>query len=302
MRHPRWIAASAIGAVVLGTLAAIVPPATAATADTLSVDFATPTGDFRGGASGTLYGLGDEGAPTQALTNGAHLTNTSQKAPYGTQHPSGDALKVENGFFAKNGTQLDIYVQDYYPDWAYNGGKRPGDDRTYNQADGSYTNQPNGIWDYLEVVEFVTEAVATKSAHPDKYVFIPFNVPDGGNWYADNTVFTQQFLPDWKAAVEKIRAVYARHGLGDPVIGGPGDASWRADRTATWLDYAKTEPEKSQAVKVAAETDDVSESALVVRQGSDDLVAAIDEALDELRADGTLAAISDEYFGQDVSR
>ena len=70
----------------------------------------------------------------------------------------------------------------------------------------------------------------------------------------------------------------------------------------TWLDYAKTEPEKSQAVKVAAETDDVSESALVVRQGSDDLVAAIDEALDELRADGTLAAISDEYFGQDVSQ
>lgn len=242
MRHPRWIAASAIGAVVLGTLATFVPPATpatAATTDTLSVDFAATTGDFRGGASGTLYGLGDDGAPTQALINGAHLTNTSQKAPYGTQHPSGDALKVEDGFFAKNGTQLDIYVQDYYPDWAYNGGQRPGDDRTYNQADGSYTNEPNGIWDYLEVVEFVTEAVATKSAHPKDYVFIPFNEPDGGNWYADNTFFAQQFLPDWKAAVEKIRAVYARHGLGDPVIGGPGDASWHADRTATWLDYAK---------------------------------------------------------------
>ncbi|BAJ74313.1 hypothetical protein MTES_1349 [Microbacterium testaceum StLB037] len=239
MRHPRWIAASAACAVLLGTFAAVAPPATAATTDTLSVDFATTTGDFRGGASGTLYGLGDAGAPTSALINGAHLTNTSQKAPFGTQHPSGDALKVENGFFAKNGTQLDIYVQDYYPDWPYNGGKRPGDDRTYNQADGTYTNQSNGIWDYLEVVEFVTEAVATKSAHPNDYVFIPFNEPDGGNWYADNTVFTQQFLPDWKAAVEKIRAVYARHGLGDPVIGGPGDASWRATRTATWLDYAK---------------------------------------------------------------
>jgi hypothetical protein len=239
MRHPRWIAASAIGAVVLSTLAVVAPPATAATTDTLSVDFATSTGDFRGGASGTLYGLGDDGAPTQALINGAHITNTSQKAPFGTQHPSGDALKIEKGFFAKNGTQLDIYVQDYYPDWAYNGGKRPGDDRTYNQADGTYTNQPNGIWDYLEVVEFVTEAVATQSQYPDKYVFIPFNEPDGGNWYSDWTFFTQQFLPDWKAAVDKIREVYARHGLGDPVIGGPGDAAWRADRTGVWLDYAK---------------------------------------------------------------
>ncbi|WZH37980.1 MAG: hypothetical protein PIR02_04770 [Microbacterium enclense] len=239
MRHPRWIAASAIGAIALSTLAVVAPPATAATTDTLSVDFATSTGDFRGGASGTLYGLGDDGAPTQALINGAHITNTSQKAPYGTQHPSGDALKIEKGFFAKNGTQLDIYVQDYYPDWAYNGGKRPGDDRTYNQADGTYTNQPNGIWDYLEVVEFVTEAVATQSQYPDKYVFIPFNEPDGGNWYSDWTFFTQQFLPDWKAAVDKIREVYARHGLGDPVIGGPGDAAWRADRTGVWLDYAK---------------------------------------------------------------
>lgn len=239
MRHPRWIAASAIGAVVLSTLAVVAPPATAATTDTLSVDFATSTGDFRGGASGTLYGLGDDGAPTQALINGAHITNTSQKAPFGTQHPSGDALKIEKGFFAKNGTQLDIYVQDYYPDWAYNGGKRPGGDRTYNQADGTYTNQPNGIWDYLEVVEFVTEAVATQSQYPDKYVFIPFNEPDGGNWYSDWTFFTQQFLPDWKAAVDKIREVYARHGLGDPVIGGPGDAAWRADRTGVWLDYAK---------------------------------------------------------------
>lgn len=239
MRHPRWIATSAVGAVVLGTLAVVAPPAAAATTDTLSVDFASPTGDFRGGASGTLYGLGDEGAPTQALINGAHITNTSQKAPYGTQHPSGDALKVEDGFFAKNGTQLDIYVQDYYPDWAYNGGRRPGDDRTYDQADGSYTNQPNGVWDYLEVVEFVTEAVATQSKHPEDYVFIPFNEPDGGNWYNDYTFFTQQFLPDWKAAVDKIREVYARHNLPAPVIGGPGDASWHADRTSVWLDYAQ---------------------------------------------------------------
>ena len=59
-----------------------------------------------------------------------------------------------------------IYVQDYYPDWSYNGGQRPGDTRTYSQVDGTYTNTPNGIWDYLEVVEFVAEAVATQSARP----------------------------------------------------------------------------------------------------------------------------------------
>lgn len=237
MKSRAWLATAVASTVALSTLVAL--PATAATADTLSVDFSQSTGSFRGGASGTLYGLGDEGAPTQALINGARVTNTSQKAPFGTQHPSGDSLKIEDGFFAKHGKELDIYVQDYYPDWAYNSGRRPGDDRTYNQATGAYTNTPNGVWDYLEVVEFVTEAVATQSDYPEKYVFIPFNEPDGGNWYGDWAFFNQYFMTDWKAAYDKINEVYARHDLPKPVIGGPGDAAWRADRTAVWLDYVK---------------------------------------------------------------
>jgi cystine transport system substrate-binding protein len=69
----------------------------------------------------------------------------------------------------------------------------------------------------------------------------------------------------------------------------------------TFLDYQQTDPTAAAAVKVGATTDDVSESAFVVAKGSDDLVAAIDDALDELRADGTLASISEKYFGSDVS-
>ena len=205
----------------------------------LSVDFGRSTGPFRGGATGTLYGFGDDGAPTQALINGAHITNTSQKAPYGTQHPSGDALKVEDGFFRKHGEDMYIYVQDYYPDWSYNGGRRPGDDRTYDQADGTYVSTPNGIWDYLEVVEFVTEAVATGSSRPESYVFIPFNEPDGGNWYADWGALKDTFLADWKATYDKIQEVYARHGLGHARIGGPGDTRWQPARSADFLTYGK---------------------------------------------------------------
>lgn len=207
--------------------------------DALSVNFAQTTGTFRGGATGTLYGFGDEGAPTQALINGAAITNTSQKAPYGTQHPSGDALKIEDGFFRKHGKDLYIYAQDYYPDWSYNGGVRPGDSRTYNQSTGTYTNTPNGIWDYLEVTEFVAEAVATKSAHARDYVFIPFNEPDGGNWYADWPAMKSTFLADWKAVYAKIQEVYARHQLGHARIGGPGDTHWQPARSADFLQYAK---------------------------------------------------------------
>jgi hypothetical protein len=225
---------------VVGLVAAVpVLAAAADPTDVLSVDFARTTGAFRGGATGTLYGFGDEGAPTQALINGAHITNTSQKAPFGTQHPSGDAIKVEDGFFHKHGKDMYIYVQDYYPDWSYNGGVRPGDTRTYNQADGSYVTAPNGVWDYLEVVEFVAEAVATTSSRPKDYVFITFNEPDGGNWYANWATMKDTFLADWKATYDTIQRVYARHGLGHARIGGPGDTRWQPERSADILAFAK---------------------------------------------------------------
>jgi len=69
----------------------------------------------------------------------------------------------------------------------------------------------------------------------------------------------------------------------------------------TFLDYVKTNPDQAAGIKIAATTDDVSRSALVTTKGSDDLVTAIDDALAELKADGTLATISEKYFGQDVS-
>lgn len=70
----------------------------------------------------------------------------------------------------------------------------------------------------------------------------------------------------------------------------------------TWLDWAKNYPDQASGLKVAVTTDDTSESAFTFPKGSDTLVAAVDDALDELRADGTLASISERYFGADVSQ
>jgi cystine transport system substrate-binding protein len=67
----------------------------------------------------------------------------------------------------------------------------------------------------------------------------------------------------------------------------------------TFLDYQKSTPNEN--IKIAAETEDQSRSALAFRQGSDDLVEAVNAAIEELRADGTLAEISEKYFGEDVS-
>ncbi|TGO05464.1 LamG-like jellyroll fold domain-containing protein [Serinibacter arcticus] len=209
-------------------------------------DFGQVTGDFRGGATGTLYGLGDEASPTQALVNGSGMTNVSQKPPFGTQHPGGDAFQIEDTFFDKYGEDLYVYTQDYYPDWPYNRGIRPGDDWTYERdGDGLLTGERaaggNGVWDYLEVLEIVTEEIASTSERAEDYVYIPFNEVDlqwlsRGNDYdlfmhqgGQPGSFTPDGATDWVAAWNVITDVYARNGLERPRIAGPGDAGWRGE-------------------------------------------------------------------------
>ncbi|WP_129787430.1 amino acid ABC transporter substrate-binding protein [Promicromonospora panici] len=67
----------------------------------------------------------------------------------------------------------------------------------------------------------------------------------------------------------------------------------------TYLDYANTED--ASGIKVAAETEEESQSAFVVMPDREALAQAVDGALEELRADGTLADLGEKYFGEDVS-
>ncbi|SMQ71946.1 amino acid ABC transporter substrate-binding protein [Agreia sp. VKM Ac-1783] len=68
----------------------------------------------------------------------------------------------------------------------------------------------------------------------------------------------------------------------------------------TFLDYQKQKGDTG--LKIAAETDDPSLNAFVFAKGNTELQQAVDKALDDLRADGTLAKISDKYFGSDVTQ
>ncbi len=68
----------------------------------------------------------------------------------------------------------------------------------------------------------------------------------------------------------------------------------------TFLDDEKTNGDRG--LEIAAETDDSSRSALALTKDKADLVAAIDEALAELREEGVLAELGEKYFGTDVSQ
>ncbi len=67
----------------------------------------------------------------------------------------------------------------------------------------------------------------------------------------------------------------------------------------TYLDYMLQTPDAP--LEIAAETDDPALSAFAFAKGNTELRDAVNEALSELRADGTLAEISEKYFGENVS-
>ena len=78
----------------------------------------------------------------------------------------------------------------------------------------------------------------------------------------------------------------------------------RADATIndslSFLDFRKKQP--NAPVRVAAELEDAEYSGILMRQGQDDLVAAVNAALADIKTDGTYQAIADKYFGADVSQ
>lgn len=84
------------------------------------------------------------------------------------------------------------------------------------------------------------------------------------------------------------------------LLSGRIDATLNAEMT--FYDYTKEHPDAN--VKIAVLTDDANQIAIPDGARATRLPAlrtAIDAAIDELRTDGTLKALSEKYFGRDIS-
>ncbi|MGC5223977.1 amino acid ABC transporter substrate-binding protein [Micromonospora sp. DT81.3] len=107
------------------------------------------------------------------------------------------------------------------------------------------------------------------------------------NWYelAQESGATVEAVEGWAQAVALLE-----QGRVDATI----------NDNLTFLDYEKSEG--PTGLKIAAETDDPAYNAFALTKDKTDLVAAIDDALAELREEGVLAEISEKYFGADVTQ
>ena len=196
---------------ILSTLLLLVPGMICAQESQLVVDLSSPTGAISHGATGWLYGQAEDGIPSDNLMAPLRPEVAAQKPPDGLQHPAGDALHIAPSFRRAGGKEIEIYLQDIYPDWPYN---NPGMD------------------DYVEKVQKIVRTVVADPNH-DLFSYVPFNEPDN-NWYAQSGVLFQKMLGDWKRVYHAIRAI-------DPKakIIGPNYYNYRHETYRQFLAFAR---------------------------------------------------------------
>ncbi|MGW6908977.1 cellulosome protein [Streptomyces sp. NPDC054940] len=219
------------GAAAVTALAALLAVPTAGTAgaaepEQLTIDLATDTGAFHGGASGSLYGVYGDGVPSRNVLEGMHVRTVSTKAQDGPQHPGADALEMLPPFVDSGGKDVYIYMTDIYRGFPY---QWPG-------ADG-----PARLADFKEKVRKQVQQVLTMGDYQDNVVYVPFNEPEGnmfgtGEWSYNKISWLndpQYFLAAWKEVYHLIKSLDP-----DARIAGP-NTSVLYDQVKGFLQYAK---------------------------------------------------------------
>jgi len=81
-----------------------------------------------------------------------------------------------------------------------------------------------------------------------------------------------------------------------------GRADLTVNTTVAFADYLEQHPENEEKVKIIIVSDPAPSGYVPVLKGNGKLVAAINEALQKAREDGTLSELSLKYFGVDITK
>ncbi len=152
---------------------------------TLNVDFEDVIGPIEHGATGFLYGLGEDNVPNVNLLTPIKPSTVEQNAPDGLQHPSGDAIKIADTFLEGGGATIQVACADIYANWPY---------------------EFESIPEYIEKLEVQVQKVKDAGLS-DYIVYVPFN-ESNGNWYPEiGSGNNSNFFAAWKEVYDAIKAV-----------------------------------------------------------------------------------------------
>ncbi|MDR2785016.1 MAG: amino acid ABC transporter substrate-binding protein [Treponema sp.] len=167
----------------------------------------------------------------------------------------------------------------------------------------------SGLWDT------VINQVGVTEARKEKYDFtVPYTYTHGVVIIRSDNNSIKSFEDlNGKSSAQTITSNWAQLGErhGAKIIGTDGFnesvqlvIDRRADATinddVTFADYLKEHPQSP--TKIVAVSTDVTESAVILAKNQNELLDAINKALAELSADGTLTKLSLKYLNIDVSK
>ena len=155
------------------------------------------------------------------------------------------------------------------------------------------TDERSKTYDFTTPYGYIHTALAVRKDNEDIKSFEDLN----GKTTANSLASTYMELAEsYGATVQGIDTLEETIQL---LTAGRIDATLNAD--VSFYDYLNVHPDAD--FKIVAQTEDASHVAIPLRKGdaSATLLEAINTAIEELRADGTLKELSEKYFGQDIS-
>ena len=156
------------------------------------------------------------------------------------------------------------------------------------------TEERQGKYDFATPYAYIKTALVVKEGNNDIKSFDDLN----GKKTSNSLGSTYADMASEKGA--EVQNVDTLSETIDMVTSGRVDATLNAE--VSFYDYLKEHPDAP--IDIVALTDEASQVAIPLVKGNDNasLKAAIDKAVDELSKDGTLTALSEKYFGSDISQ
>jgi hypothetical protein len=176
----------------------------------MTVDLAEDTGAFHGGASGTLYGLYDQGLPSNNLIDAIKLRTVATKAQDGPQHPGADALEVVKPLADSSDGDVYVYMTDIHRGFPY-------------QWPGATPQEKLDL--YMDKLEKqVDQVLELPAEYRDNIVLMPYNEPEGnmfgtGEWSYNRVSWLNDpddFFAAWDRAYRMIKTKWPEARIGGP--------------------------------------------------------------------------------------
>ncbi len=157
-----------------------------------------------------------------------------------------------------------------------------------------YTEERAQKYDFSDAYAYIRTALIVQSSNDTLKTFADLKGKKTANSISSTYTQLAESFGAETSGVETLNETI------DLLRSGRIDATLNAE--VSFYDYMKEHPEAE--IKIAALTDEASNVCIPIRKGAEyeTFKAAVNQAIAELRADGTLSKISEKYFGKDISK